>query len=99
MDGLFVVFVFAVSEPSVVIKVRFSALQIDRCRKALYCLVEVPHAVKRNTFIVVGERVLGLNFDSLRVVLNGKFKLTELVVSKASIEQSLEMIRENVKCL
>lgn len=80
-------------------EISLAAFKVNCGRKALDCFFKFAHSVQTDAFIIIGECILGFDFDRIAVVSNGLLKLTELVMSETAVKKRLEMIRENFKSL
>lgn len=91
---MFIISIFAVCEPPIMIEVSFARFELNSDRKTFDCLFEVTHAIERDPLVVVGECVLGLNLYRCGVVTYRLLKLREFIIGETTVEQRLEMVWE-----
>ena len=79
------------------VEISLARFYLDGCRKALDGLLVVAPPVKRDSFVIVGVRVLRVDLDGCRVVTDGVVELAQLVVCKATVEECFEVIGVNLE--
>lgn len=95
LDSALEVSFLPIGESSIVVEISFGRFQLDSLAERNYSGIVVSFPIERNSFVVVSEGVLGVYFDSTRVVLDCLVEVLQFIESETSVEQGFEMVRED----